>query len=46
MEAQDGDDDVRLPDDTLQILSQFLLEKAKEEKEEVIAENWNLSQFW
>lgn len=44
MEAQD-DDDVRLPEDTQLILNQFLLEKAKQEKEE-LSENWNLSQFW
>lgn len=39
------DDDIKLPEDTLQILNQFLAEKAKQEKEEV-EENWNLSQFW
>lgn len=44
MEVQD-DDDVRLPEDTQLILNQFLLEKAKQEKEE-LSENWNLSQFW
>lgn len=39
------DDDIKLPSDTLEILNQFLAEKAKQEKEE-ITEDWNLSQFW
>lgn len=45
MENQD-EDAVKLPDDTLQILNQFLEEKAKLDKEDLFAENWNLSQFW
>lgn len=40
------DDDVKLPADTLAILNQFLEEKAKEDKEDLFSENWNLSQFW
>lgn len=43
---QDDDDVVKLPDDTLQILNQFLEEKAKLDKDELFAEDWNLSQFW
>lgn len=45
MDAHD-EDVVKLPDDTLQILNQFLMEKAKRDKEELFTENWNLSQFW
>lgn len=45
MENRD-DDEVKLPDDTLQILNQFLEEKAKQDKKELFTENWNLSQFW
>ena len=44
MESHDNDE-TKLPEDTLNILNQFLAEKAAQEKEE-IAENWNLSQFW
>lgn len=40
------EDDFKLPDHTLQILNQFLMEKAKQDKEELFSENWNLSQFW
>lgn len=40
------EDDVQLPDDTQQILQQFLKEQAELEKEDLFAENWNLSQFW
>jgi hypothetical protein len=43
-EIQD-DDDLKLPEDTLNILNQFLAEKAEKEKEG-ISEDWNLSQFW
>lgn len=39
------DDDVKLPEDTLKLLQQFLKEKEELEKEE-ISEDWNLSQFW
>ena len=45
MDNQD-DDDVKLPDDTQAILKQFLEEKAKQDKEDLFSENWNLSQFW
>lgn len=45
MDAHD-EDVVKLPDDTLQILNKFLMEKAKRDKEELFTENWNLSQFW
>jgi hypothetical protein len=44
MENQ-NDDEVQLPEDTLKILNQFLVEKAEQEKEGV-SEDWNLSQFW
>lgn len=43
---EDRDEEIKLPDDTLAILNQFLDEKAKQDKEELFAENWNLSQFW
>lgn len=44
----DNDDDVpTLPQDTLDILNQFLKEKETQDKEDVLPEeNWNLSQFW
>lgn len=42
---RDDAEEVRLPEDTQLILNQFLLEKAKQEEEE-LSENWNLSQFW
>lgn len=41
-----NDDEVKLPDDTQRILDQFLEEKAKQDKEDLFSENWNLSQFW
>ena len=44
MEEHD-EDEIKLPEDTLNILNQFLAEKAAQEKEG-IEENWNLSQFW
>lgn len=40
------DDEVKLPDDTQAILNQFLMDKTKQDKEDLFAENWNLSQFW
>lgn len=40
------DDDVKLPADTLAILSQFMKEQETQKKEDLFAENWNLSQFW
>lgn len=40
------DDDVKLPADTLAILSQFMKEQEAQGKEDLFAENWNLSQFW
>lgn len=39
------DDDIKLPEDTLAILNQFLKEKEAQD-EEIPEENWNLSQFW
>lgn len=40
------DDDIKLPDDTLQILNEFLAEKADSKNDLFSSENWNLSQFW
>lgn len=43
---ENEDELVKLPDDTQQILNEFLKERSKQEKEDLFAENWNLSQFW
>ena len=40
------DDDIKLPEDTQEILRQFLADQTKPDKEELFSENWNLSQFW
>lgn len=40
------DEDVKLPADTLAILSQFMKEQETQDKDDLFAENWNLSQFW
>lgn len=40
------DEEIKLPDDTQQILNQFLKEKEKQDKEDLFSEDWNLSQFW
>lgn len=40
------DEDIRLPDDTQEILKQFLAERVQQEKDEFASEDWNLSQFW
>lgn len=41
------DEDIRLPDDTQRILNEFLSEQAKQQQQDnVVSENWNLSQFW
>uniref|UniRef100_A0A1B0CSN1 Uncharacterized protein n=1 Tax=Lutzomyia longipalpis TaxID=7200 RepID=A0A1B0CSN1_LUTLO len=43
-ENPSDDEEICLPSDTLQILKDFLAEKAREE--ETLEENWQLSQFW
>lgn len=40
------DEDIRLPEDTQRILNEFLSEQAKQQQDNVVSENWNLSQFW
>lgn len=42
----DVDDDITLPEDTIKILEEFLKERAQMDKSGVVAEDWNLSQFW
>ena len=39
------DEEIKLSDDTLQILNQFLKEREEAQSQEV-TEDWNLSQFW
>uniref|UniRef100_A0A1L8DCL5 Protein-lysine N-methyltransferase n=1 Tax=Nyssomyia neivai TaxID=330878 RepID=A0A1L8DCL5_9DIPT len=44
-ENSSDDEEITLPSDTLLILQQFLAEKAAED-ENLVEENWQLSQFW